>query len=106
MPLNMIAITVVALFDILILLTLFPTPFRNLLSYLIDISDGSNLINFSFVILAVNVLLLIGLLINKWRFGLFDGQFKWLLYSCLTIIVLYTLIGLAALYQMYIVGLH
>lgn len=106
MPINVIALLSVALLDIIILLTLFPTPVRRLLSNLIDLSDGSYLINFSFVILAANILLLIGILINKWRHGLFDGQLKILIYFALTTVVIYTIIGLTALYQMYVVGLH
>jgi hypothetical protein len=106
MPVNVMSVLSVALFDLLILLTLFPTPIRWILSKVINLSDGANLINFSLFFVVVNVLMLIGLFFEKWRLGLLDGQIKSLVYVSFSIIVIYTIIGLIALYQMYIVGLH
>jgi hypothetical protein len=106
MPVNVITVLSVALLDLLILLTLFPTPIRWLLSKVLDLSDGSNLINFSLIFVVVNILMLIGLFFEKWRLGLLDGQIKSLVYVSFSIIIIYTIIGLIALYQMYIVGLN
>ena len=106
MPVNVITILVIALVDLLILLTLFPTPLRLFLSNVFDLSDGANLINFSLLFVVINLLMLISLVFDKWRLGLFDGATKTLVYVSFSLIIGYTVIGLIALYQMYIVGLR
>jgi hypothetical protein len=106
MPVNVISVLSIALLDLLILLILFPTPIRWILSKVINLSDGTHLINFSLFFVVVNVLILIGVFFKKLRLGLLDVQIKSLVYFSFSIIVIYTIIGLIALYEMYIVGLH
>lgn len=95
----------VAIVDVFTLLTLFPTPLRRLLLNFIDLSDGSGLINFALAFIVINVLALISLLIPEWRERLLNENLKWLVNFCLVSIIIYSVIGLIALYEMHIVGL-
>jgi hypothetical protein len=89
MPVNVISVLSIALLDLLILLILFPTPIRWILSKVINLSDGTHLIKFSLFFVVVNVLMLIGVFFEKWRLGLLDVQIKSLVYFSFLIIVMY-----------------
>ena len=102
MPIYFITIALVSLLDLIAFLLLFPTPVKEYVSKFIDLSDGANLIRLSFVLLAVNSLVLLCVFFKKVRRSIFDDQINLLVYVFLTAIVLYTLFGFYSVYELYI----
>lgn len=94
----------VAIFDLVILFFLFPTPVRFVASIFFDVSDGAHIINISLFFLLVNFVFFFWWLYLHVR-GFFNGSNSCFFYFSLFVIFLYMVIGFYALYQMYIVGL-
>jgi len=93
-----------SLISALILMVLFWGEFNKYLRNFIELGDGTNLIILSIVFLAIDFVLLLALVNRNLRSSLFVSQPKLLVYIVLSALILYLIIGVLSLTQLYFYG--